>query len=70
MEDIGVSKKVPIKCLVDNKSLVDALRSLGNNNNNINYYINYYYNINYYYYNINYYYYNINYYYYYYYNCV
>lgn len=28
MEDIGIGKEIPIKCLVDNKSLVDALKSM------------------------------------------
>ena len=27
-EDIGITRKIPIKCYVDNKSLVDALRSV------------------------------------------
>lgn len=28
LEDIGIGRKVPVKCFVDNKSLVDALRSM------------------------------------------
>ena len=28
LEDIGIDKEIPVKCFVDNKSLVDALRSM------------------------------------------